>query len=226
MEQVTSGGLSVSSAENEETTPIFTLEDLKNMFKTSIESEVVEMIWHNSDENSEVALSFLTEMCPAKPPELSSPASQSNNTWTSIVLAKPPKDVPVAPSVRPKFKPTQRKLSKCGIVDTIKNRVKKRERILIIMRGVPGSGKSTLARKMQGSGVVLSTDDFFVNKFGEYYFNPHSLSEAHSWNQRRADREMKASTNPIIIDNTNLEAWEMQPYVFMALRLNPFIIIL
>ena len=39
------------------------------------------------------------------------------------------------------------------------------------------------------------------------------------WNHRRAEKQIRASKNPIIIDNTNLEAWEMQPYICLAIRL-------
>lgn len=202
-----------------------TLEDLKSMFKASIESEVVEMIWQDSNGKSEIALSFLSEMCPLQPPQASSLAPVLNRKWSNIAVAEPPKHNNSVQSVRPKTKPTNQKQSKCIIADNIKSRIKKRERILVIMRGVPGSGKSSLARKLQGNGVVLSTDDYFTNNYGDYYFDPRTLPEAHSWNQRRADREMKASTNPIVIDNTNLEAWEMQPYVCMALRYQLLVIL-
>lgn len=209
------GHLSVSSRIGNEKSPkSFSLEDLKNMFKGSVEDEIVEMIWQDSNEKSEIALSFLSEMCPIHPLP---PTPKPINTWSNIVADATNQPVAVQ-SVRPKAKSIQQKQIKCEIADTIKNRVRKHERILIIMRGVPGCGKSSLAKKMQGNGVVLSTDDYFVNSYGEYYFDPRSLPEAHSWNQRRADREMKASTNPIIIDNTNLDAWEMQPYICMALR--------
>lgn len=42
---------------------------------------------------------------------------------------------------------------------------------LVIMRGLPGSGKSTLAKKIAGnSGVVYSTDDFFMVN-GQYVYD-------------------------------------------------------
>uniref|UniRef100_A0A3B5L9C6 NEDD4 binding protein 2-like 2 n=1 Tax=Xiphophorus couchianus TaxID=32473 RepID=A0A3B5L9C6_9TELE len=68
--------------------------------------------------------------------------------------------------------------------------------VLILLRGLPGSGKTTLARELLStgpSGIILSTDDYFV-------------SDA-----------MHDGCSPIIIDNTNLQAWEMKPYVKMAL---------
>ncbi|NWV77777.1 N42L1 protein, partial [Dasyornis broadbenti] len=65
------------------------------------------------------------------------------------------------------------------------------------------------------SAVVLSTDDFFVEN-GIYIFEPDFLEDAHKWNQKRAHKAMKNGKSPVIIDNTNIHAWEMKPYVMMA----------
>lgn len=88
---------------------------------------------------------------------------------------------------------------------------------LIVMRGVSGSGKSTMARKIaaERGGVIFSTDDFF-EKEGGYSFDPKALPGNHAKNQSRAEEAMKAGVSPIIIDNTNTEAWEMRPYVQAA----------
>ncbi|KAM4683620.1 NEDD4-binding protein 2-like 1 isoform 1-T1 [Amazona ochrocephala] len=63
--------------------------------------------------------------------------------------------------------------------------------------------------------VVLSTDDFFIEN-GVYVFEPDFLEDAHKWNQKRARKAMKNGKSPVIIDNTNIHAWEMKPYVMMA----------
>ncbi|NWU13190.1 N42L1 protein, partial [Cephalopterus ornatus] len=65
------------------------------------------------------------------------------------------------------------------------------------------------------SAVVLSTDDFFIEN-GVYVFEPDFLEDAHKWNQKRARKAMKKGKSPVIIDNTNIHAWEMKPYVIMA----------
>jgi predicted kinase len=90
---------------------------------------------------------------------------------------------------------------------------------LIVMRGVSGSGKSTVAADIarQKGGVVLSTDDFF-EKDGRYEFDPRKLPQNHAKNQSRAEESMKNGVSPIIIDNTNTQAWEMKPYVAAALE--------
>uniref|UniRef100_A0A8D0DND1 NEDD4-binding protein 2-like 1 n=1 Tax=Salvator merianae TaxID=96440 RepID=A0A8D0DND1_SALMN len=93
---------------------------------------------------------------------------------------------------------------------------------LYLLRGLPGSGKSTLARQLKSefpTAVILSTDDFFIQD-GFYVFDPDALEAAHKWNQKRARKAMKNGKSPVIIDNTNIHAWEMKPYVIMALENN------
>lgn len=90
---------------------------------------------------------------------------------------------------------------------------------LILMRGVSGSGKSTLARQIadeQYVSVIYSTDDFFMVD-GEYRFDPKRLSEFHAHNVRRTEDAMVERCPCIIIDNTNTQAWEMKPYVELAM---------
>jgi len=85
---------------------------------------------------------------------------------------------------------------------------------LYIMRGAAGSGKSTLAKQLVGSsGIIFSTDEFFINKETKAYeFDHTKLTEAHTWNQERAFDAMCNRLTPIIIDNTNLCGWEARPY--------------
>lgn len=92
--------------------------------------------------------------------------------------------------------------------------------VLILMRGLPGSGKSTMARELLStgpSGLILSTDDYFAHRDG-YRYDAGLLGAAHEWNQNRAKDAIRDGRSPIIIDNTNGQAWEMKPYVQMALE--------
>ncbi|XP_074391416.1 uncharacterized protein LOC102066063 isoform X2 [Zonotrichia albicollis] len=94
------------------------------------------------------------------------------------------------------------------------------QKLLLILRGLPGSGKSTLSRVLLGGncdGVVLSTDDYFRQQYG-YTYNAAQLGDAHEWNRRRAKQAMEQGKSPVIIDNTNTQAWEMKPYVEVALE--------
>ncbi|KAM4904464.1 NEDD4-binding protein 2-like 2 [Sylvia borin] len=94
------------------------------------------------------------------------------------------------------------------------------QKFLLILRGLPGSGKSTLSRVLlgqSGDGVVLSTDDYFRQQCG-YTYNAAQLGDAHEWNHKRAKQAMEQGKSPVIIDNTNTQAWEMKPYVEVALE--------
>lgn len=94
------------------------------------------------------------------------------------------------------------------------------QKVLLILRGLPGSGKSTLSRFLldhSRDGIVLSTDDYFRQQDG-YTYNAAQLGDAHDWNQKRAKQAMEQGKSPVIIDNTNTQAWEMKPYVEVALE--------
>ena len=88
---------------------------------------------------------------------------------------------------------------------------------LIIMRGLPGSGKSTLARELGNNGIILATDDFW-DENGEYKFDVNRIGEAHRWNEERAKKAIQQGVSPIIIDNTNVQAWHAKPYVLEAMN--------
>ena len=94
------------------------------------------------------------------------------------------------------------------------------DKILVLLRGLPGSGKSMLAENLlNGSrnGVILSADQYFIDKRDRIYkFDPFLLPLAHEATQKNAQSCISKGVSPIIIDNTNLESWEMKPYVIMA----------
>lgn len=211
--QVLSSNSTISSKHTIEQQTKFSLEELKTLFKSAIDPEVVEMIWQDSHENSDVALMFLTEISPNSPPIAT---TVKMNSWSDVLGSNNSKPFTANQGVKPKSTVKE----KHKMVDPIQSRINNLEKILIIMRGVPGSGKSYLAHQLKGNGVALSADDYFINYQGQYVFDRNLLGVAHEWNQKRANEELQKGTNPVIIDNTNLEAWEIQPYVMMALRHN------
>ncbi|VCW98019.1 unnamed protein product [Gulo gulo] len=110
-------------------------------------------------------------------------------------------------------------------IDRLKNqqfqeeKLNKLQKLLILLRGLPGSGKTTLSRILLGQsrdGIVFSTDDYFHHQDG-YRYNVNQLGDAHDWNQNRAKQAINQGRSPVIIDNTNTQAWEMKPYVEMAI---------
>lgn len=91
---------------------------------------------------------------------------------------------------------------------------------VLILSGVPGSGKSThasyLARRSlpSGSRAIVSADSFLPKKP-----KPEDFSKAHALCYREYLRELATRRKPhawIIVDNTNLSAWEIAPYYLAA----------
>lgn len=103
-------------------------------------------------------------------------------------------------------------------------------RVMVLMRGPPGVGKSFWAKSLLTKFVnmqpphnkvedfVFSSDDYFRNAQGVYKYNIKLLSEAHEYNSRRVRESATAGLSPIIIDNTNMQLWEMMPYVQAAVQ--------
>ena len=92
---------------------------------------------------------------------------------------------------------------------------------LVLMKGLPGSGKSTLAKKLaeENDGVIYSTDNYFMVD-GQYKFDGKLLGQAHKWNRINVLCALILGKNYVIVDNTNVSYYEIEPYVEMALKYN------
>ena len=85
------------------------------------------------------------------------------------------------------------------------------------MRGLPGSGKSTLVKILSKvykgqKPKVCSADHYFINESGDYEFNPAFLKDAHESSQDKMKSFVQEGQPLVIVDNTNVEHWEMRPY--------------
>src|SRR5690348_4941196 len=92
------------------------------------------------------------------------------------------------------------------------------------MRGTPGSGKSTYTRDILKvpNYLVYSADNFFVDPvFGTYDFDSKKIGEAHGWCFRKFVEDITNSNSvmnyDMVVDNTNIEPWEIAPYAQAAL---------
>ena len=70
---------------------------------------------------------------------------------------------------------------------------------LVLIRGLPGSGKTTMAKAMDG----------FV------HFEADKLAAAHEACRAAAKEALDAGRN-VVVSNTFVEFWEMQPYFDMG----------
>lgn len=113
-----------------------------------------------------------------------------------------------------------------SVILRIEKLIQSNVKVMVLMRGVPGSGKTHLAEvvvKMVSPNDrghhIFSTDDYFVMLGrGSYAYDPSQLDKAHNWNQTRVSEALRRATNPVVVDNTHTQAWEMRPYVTMGVQ--------
>ena len=89
---------------------------------------------------------------------------------------------------------------------------------LILIRGIPGSGKSTLAKQIQQTEkkfLIVEADQYFIDFNENYVYNKSKIKEAHKWCQQLAIEWMQLGYS-VIVANTFIRKWEMQPYTKIA----------
>lgn len=89
---------------------------------------------------------------------------------------------------------------------------------VVIMRGLPGSGKSHYAKNNFPGAITLSSDHYFINSDGEYVYDPAKIGSAHAWCFKSFIKCLTeaSSSDVLVVDNTNISAVEIAPYVMAA----------
>ena len=89
---------------------------------------------------------------------------------------------------------------------------------LYLLRGIPGSGKSTIAKLLVGDKDYChkEADMYFVDRDGNYKFEPSKIKDAHAWCKEEIEFVMKYDHSPVVVSNTFTQEWEMEPYFRMA----------
>lgn len=102
-------------------------------------------------------------------------------------------------------------------------------KILYVTRGLPGSGKSTKAKQLPGVQPqnVFSSDDLISKDPIEYAKFFEDMSQKQNWqpiidkhkeNTNRVIQAMQKGISPIVLDNTNIEAWNCKKCVEQAIQ--------
>ena len=94
-------------------------------------------------------------------------------------------------------------------------------RIVFLMRGLPGSGKSFLMNAIievynASKPVICSADQYFYDENGIYRWDALRLKDAHEFCQTTFKNALKEGKKMVIVDNTNVTAWEMRQYFIPA----------
>lgn len=89
---------------------------------------------------------------------------------------------------------------------------------------MPGSGKSYIGKRLIEDTIrdnsaehIISADDYFLRN-GKYMYDASKISEAHQNAQRLFFNRASKGYSPLIVDNTNLQSWEMMPYIQAAIQ--------
>ncbi|KAG0710792.1 NEDD4-binding protein 2-like 1 [Chionoecetes opilio] len=93
-----------------------------------------------------------------------------------------------------------------------------KSKVMFILKGPPGSGKSFISQMIQEvyeDARVCSADQYFM-QHGLYQFDREKLKDAHEYCQQQAAEAAKQNTHVIVIDNNNLQHWEMKFYLNLA----------
>ena len=85
------------------------------------------------------------------------------------------------------------------------------EKMLYLVRGIPGSGKSTFAKNLvdEKDYCHKEADMFFVDRDGNYNFEPSKIKDAHQWCQEEMDFLMGLGHSPVVVSNTFTQEWEL-----------------
>lgn len=96
----------------------------------------------------------------------------------------------------------------------------KKNKTVIIMRGLPGSGKSmavgTISTERGYKSCFTASADHFFMKDGVYKYDPLKTADAHNYCMKRFLNEILLDYDAIFVDNTNIKVIQFDAYVRIA----------
>lgn len=95
---------------------------------------------------------------------------------------------------------------------------------LWLIRGASGAGKTHLATILKSaliSSIDISADDFRLDQYGRYIYDPAQNDSIHLRCLQRVDELMRDKNyKHVIVHNTFTRRWELDSYYELAERLN------
>jgi len=88
--------------------------------------------------------------------------------------------------------------------------------IVYILRGIPGSGKSTYIKNNFPNAIICSADLVRTDDNGVYHYSSKNIKDVHWECFTQFYNHLKNGVAEIAIDNTNIKAWEISPYIALA----------
>ncbi|CAH1712521.1 unnamed protein product [Aphis gossypii] len=194
-----------------------TKEDLFKLFTGHLDDDVIEMVIESRNNDLLLAYRDLIEI-----------TNVSDHEQNLHLLSAEEKNQSAAASNSNIPKINWERLSTTETpISKILYLVSKHFKVLVLMRGCQGSGKSYQAinilnlcyKNAKIDDFIYSADKFFINKSnGKYNFNRNKIVEAHNWAFQKFQTAIELEVTPVIIDNTNCEAWEMEKYAKVAVN--------
>jgi len=96
-------------------------------------------------------------------------------------------------------------------------------KLFIVMRGVPGSGKTSfvlnfVSSQFKDNYAICSADDcpIYYDENNNYNWTQEKCSVAHSYCHKQFNDAIHRGVSFIILDNTNMQVKDFQPYVSKA----------
>ena len=104
------------------------------------------------------------------------------------------------------------------------------EKVVVLLRGVSGCGKSTVAKWLANLAFevnvgdkandsydyVCCADDYYIEKYGSYKWNPQEISHAHAYCREKFMRNIMADNGLIVVANTNTKESDFKYYIDKA----------
>uniref|UniRef100_A0A2S2NHD6 NEDD4-binding protein 2-like 2 n=2 Tax=Schizaphis graminum TaxID=13262 RepID=A0A2S2NHD6_SCHGA len=194
-----------------------TKEDLFELFTGHVDHDVIEMVIESRNNDLLLAYRDLIEITNISDPDpnLHLLSAEEKNQSAAVANSN-------TPNVNlERLSTTETPISKIIYL------VSKHFKVVVLMRGCQGSGKSYQATNIlnlcytnvKHDDFIFSADKFFFNKSnGKYKYSRDKLNDAHNWVFQKFQKAIELEVTPVIIDNTNCEAWEMENYVKVAVN--------